>query len=116
MTTQTAAETTIEELAGRYGEAWNAQDLDAIMDLHADDCVFHAHAAGSPPATGKRGVHHLCPGRNITGPRKLESVLKCKPNFSQYVASYTAFQETPAVSGGHLERGIGVFANANSCL
>jgi steroid delta-isomerase-like uncharacterized protein len=43
-------------LAERYGEAWNRQDLDAIMDLHADDCVFVAHAAGSPPAEGKEAV------------------------------------------------------------
>ncbi len=32
-----------------------AEDLDAIMDLHAGDCVFVAHAAGSPPAEGKEG-------------------------------------------------------------
>ena len=50
MTTQTEERTAIEMLAQRYGEAWNRQDLDAIMDLHADDCVFVAHAAGSPPA------------------------------------------------------------------
>jgi len=43
-------------LAERYGEAWNRQDLDAIMDLHADDCIFVAHAAGSPPAEGKEAV------------------------------------------------------------
>ena len=43
-------------LADRYGEAWNRQDLDAIMDLHADDTSFVAHAAGSPPAEGKDAV------------------------------------------------------------
>jgi steroid delta-isomerase-like uncharacterized protein len=56
MTTQTTEATTIEELAARYGEAWNSQDLDAILALHADDCVFHAHAGGSPPAEGKEAV------------------------------------------------------------
>jgi steroid delta-isomerase-like uncharacterized protein len=55
VTTQTAG-TTISELAERYGEAWNSQDLEAIMDLHADDCVFWAHAAGSPAAEGKDAV------------------------------------------------------------
>jgi steroid delta-isomerase-like uncharacterized protein len=49
-------------LAERYGEAWNRQDLDAIMDLHADDCVFVAHAAGSPPAEGKEGVREAFAG------------------------------------------------------
>ena len=57
----TVAETTdsitaIRMLAERYGEAWNRQDLDAIMDLHAENCVFAAHAAGSPPAQGKQAV------------------------------------------------------------
>src|SRR5262249_12459624 len=57
----TATETTdtpiaIQMLAQRYGEAWNRQDLDAIMDLHAKECVFQAHAAGSPPTQGKDAV------------------------------------------------------------
>ncbi len=49
-------------LAERYGEAWNRQDLDAIMDLHADDCVFVAHAAGSVPAEGKEAVRDAFAG------------------------------------------------------
>jgi ketosteroid isomerase-like protein len=52
----TDSTTAIRMLAERYGEAWNRQDLDAIMDLHADDCVFVPHAAGSPPAEGKQAV------------------------------------------------------------
>jgi steroid delta-isomerase-like uncharacterized protein len=56
MTTETTATTEIEELAERYGEAWNSQDLEAIMELHADDCSFQAHAAGSPAAEGKGAV------------------------------------------------------------
>ena len=49
-------------LAQRYGEAWNRQDLDAIMDLHAEDSVFVAHAAGSPPADGKEAVRDAFAG------------------------------------------------------
>jgi steroid delta-isomerase-like uncharacterized protein len=49
-------------LAHRYGEAWNHQDLDAIMDLHTDDCVFQAHAAGSPPAEGIEAVREAFAG------------------------------------------------------
>ena len=52
----------IRMLAERYGEAWNRQDLDAIMDLHADDCVFVAHAAGSVPAEGKEAVRDAFAG------------------------------------------------------
>jgi steroid delta-isomerase-like uncharacterized protein len=52
----TEARIGVRMLAHRYGEAWNRQDLDAIMDLHADDSVFVAHAAGSVPAEGKAAV------------------------------------------------------------
>jgi ketosteroid isomerase-like protein len=49
-------------LAQRYGEAWNRQDLDAIMALHTGDCVFVAHAAGAPPAEGKDAVREAFAG------------------------------------------------------
>lgn len=32
----------------RFGDAWNAHDLDTLMDCMADDCAFHA-SAGSVP-------------------------------------------------------------------
>jgi ketosteroid isomerase-like protein len=31
---------------GRYNDAWNAQDLDAILALHAPGMVFENHTAG----------------------------------------------------------------------
>jgi steroid delta-isomerase-like uncharacterized protein len=62
MTTATDPATAIRMLAERYGEAWNRQDLDAIMDLHSDDCIFQAHAAGSPPAKGKEAVREAFAG------------------------------------------------------
>jgi steroid delta-isomerase-like uncharacterized protein len=31
---------------GRYNEAWNAHDLDAIVAMHAPDMVFDNHTAG----------------------------------------------------------------------
>ena len=37
-----------QELAARYGAAWAAHDLDAIMALHTDDTVFHLHGGGEP--------------------------------------------------------------------
>jgi len=61
VTTQTEA-TTIRELAERYGEAWNSQDLNAIMDLHTEDSVFAAHATGTPPAEGKEAVREAFAG------------------------------------------------------
>jgi steroid delta-isomerase-like uncharacterized protein len=42
----------------RYNEAWNAHDLDAIMDLHAPDMVFHNHTAGES-ATGEEVRGHI---------------------------------------------------------
>jgi len=62
--TPTAAETStaIQKLAQRYSEAWNRQDLDAIMDLHTDDCVFRAFASASPLAKGKEAVREAFAG------------------------------------------------------
>ena len=62
MTTQTEATTEIRELAQRYGEAWNSQDLDAIMELHTEDSVFQAHATGTPAAEGKEAVREAFAG------------------------------------------------------
>jgi uncharacterized protein (TIGR02246 family) len=62
MTTATDSMTAIRMLAERYGEAWNRQDLDAIMNLHTDDSVFVAHAAGTPPAEGKEAVREAFAG------------------------------------------------------
>jgi len=36
----------LEEAIGRYNEAWNSHDLDAIMSMHAPDMVFENHTAG----------------------------------------------------------------------
>lgn len=38
--------TDVAELIGRYNDAWNRQDLDAIAALHHDDVVFENHTAG----------------------------------------------------------------------
>ena len=38
----------IQELAARYGAAWAAHDLEAIMAMHTDDTVFHLHGGGEP--------------------------------------------------------------------
>jgi steroid delta-isomerase-like uncharacterized protein len=62
VTTETQIATEIRELAERYGEAWNSQDLDAIMDLHTEDSVFVAHAGGTPPAEGKEAVREAFAG------------------------------------------------------
>ena len=36
----------LEETIGRYNDAWNDHDLDAIMSMHAADMVFENHTAG----------------------------------------------------------------------
>lgn len=36
----------------RFTNAWNARDVDALMDCMADDCSFHA--SGGPDAEGRR--------------------------------------------------------------
>ena len=36
----------LEAAIGRYNEAWNAHDLEAIIAMHAADMVFANHTAG----------------------------------------------------------------------
>jgi steroid delta-isomerase-like uncharacterized protein len=36
----------LRELIDRYNDAWNRQDVDAIMAMHTPDMVFHNHTAG----------------------------------------------------------------------
>jgi steroid delta-isomerase-like uncharacterized protein len=43
---------------GRYNEAWNAHDLDAIMAMHAPDMVFANHTAGES-ASGEEVRGHI---------------------------------------------------------
>jgi steroid delta-isomerase-like uncharacterized protein len=43
---------------GRYNDAWNSQDLDAIMAMHAPDMVFANHTAGES-ATGEDVRAHI---------------------------------------------------------
>jgi len=43
---------------GRYNDAWNAQDLDAIVAMHAPDMVFANHTAGES-ATGEDVREHI---------------------------------------------------------
>ena len=38
----------VQALAVRYGAAWAAHDLDAIMALHTPDTVFHLHGDVEP--------------------------------------------------------------------
>ena len=36
----------LEDVIARYNDAWNAQDVDAIVSLHAPGMVFENHTAG----------------------------------------------------------------------
>jgi len=36
----------LRELIDHYNDAWNRQDVDAIVAMHAPDMVFHNHTAG----------------------------------------------------------------------
>ncbi len=48
----------LTEAIGRYNEAWNAQDLDAIVAMHAPDMVFANHTAGET-AQGEEVRAHI---------------------------------------------------------
>jgi len=48
----------LTEAIGRYNDAWNAHDLDAIVAMHAPDMVFANHTAGES-ATGEEVRGHI---------------------------------------------------------
>jgi steroid delta-isomerase-like uncharacterized protein len=48
----------LEGAIAAYNEAWNAHDLDAIMEMHAPDMVFENHTAGET-ATGEQVRGHI---------------------------------------------------------
>jgi steroid delta-isomerase-like uncharacterized protein len=52
------SEAALTAAIGRYNEAWNAQDLDAIVAMHAPDMVFANHTAGES-ATGEEVRAHI---------------------------------------------------------
>jgi steroid delta-isomerase-like uncharacterized protein len=47
----------LERLIERYNEAWNAQDLDTILALHAPGMVFENHTAGERVEREDVGPH-----------------------------------------------------------
>jgi steroid delta-isomerase-like uncharacterized protein len=48
----------LTETIGRYNDAWNAHDLDAIVAMHAPDMVFANHTAGES-ASGEEVRAHV---------------------------------------------------------
>ncbi|SFQ69530.1 SnoaL-like domain-containing protein [Amycolatopsis arida] len=46
----------LASLAERYGAAWNAHDLDAIMALHTERTTFRLHLLGAPDVVGRDAV------------------------------------------------------------
>ena len=47
----------LEQTIERYNEAWNAQDLEAILALHAPNMVFENHTAGDRVEGAAVGPH-----------------------------------------------------------
>jgi len=51
------SEQALTETIGRYNEAWNAHDLDAIVAMHAPDMVFANHTAGESASGAEVRAH-----------------------------------------------------------
>ena len=51
------AAASLEQTIERYNEAWNAQDLEAILALHAPNMVFENHTAGDRVEGAAVGPH-----------------------------------------------------------
>jgi len=52
------SEAALREAIGRYNDAWNAHDLDAIVAMHAPGMVFDNHTAGES-ASGEQVRAHI---------------------------------------------------------
>jgi steroid delta-isomerase-like uncharacterized protein len=55
---QTAGRVELTDTIGRYNDAWNSHDLDAIIAMHAPDMVFENHTAGER-AEGEQVREHI---------------------------------------------------------
>ena len=63
----------LTEAIGRYNDAWNVHDLDAITSMHAPGMVFENHTAGER-AEGRGGPRSHRPDlRRLAGPRVLDA-------------------------------------------
>jgi hypothetical protein len=51
------AAATLEETIGRYNDAWNAHDVDAILGFHGAGMVFQNHTAGDRVDGADVGPH-----------------------------------------------------------
>ena len=56
MITATDDTAVIEALAERYGDAWNRQDLEDILALHAEDGSFRLHIPDGEPVDGRAAI------------------------------------------------------------
>ena len=64
----------LEKTIERYNDAWNAQDVEAILAFHAPGMVFENHTAGDRvegEAVGPHiaGIFERIPDLRFTGPR-----------------------------------------------
>jgi SnoaL-like polyketide cyclase len=50
------AQLTNEQIAARYGDAWNENDLETIMAMQGEDMVFRLHIDGFEAAIGPEAV------------------------------------------------------------
>ena len=62
----------LRELIDRYNDAWNRQDVDAIVAMHTPDMVFHNHTAGERVEGGAvrdhiAGIFASWPGMTFAG-------------------------------------------------
>jgi steroid delta-isomerase-like uncharacterized protein len=57
----------LEATVGRYADAWNRHDVEAILALHTEDAVFENHTSGGR-AVGKAQIRELIEGVFATFP------------------------------------------------
>ncbi len=56
-----AAKDELEPVIAAYGEAWNRQDVEAILAMHTEDSVFENHTSGGV-GVGKAAIREILKG------------------------------------------------------
>ena len=75
-------------LAYRYGKAWAAHDLDAVMALHTEDTVFQIHAPGEAEAVGAAAVRAAFAEALARSPDLRFDVVRVSFGESHFVSEY----------------------------
>ena len=92
----------VAQAVDAYGRAWASRDVDAILDLHAEDTEFVLHAAGAEPAIGKPAIREAFAQILADNPDYASEPtnMKLGPDFVVITYEITTGPDRPFILGG----------------